>query len=125
MEAQSEGIGYEDIWAEPGMPPADVLGWFDDQLAVAPPLPIAGLDLIRVAIAHCSESAWTIAAHTGAEPALPEGAIVADWMGPRSAWPTVGRAALVAAVPTEHNGLYLVCNHVGAAVRTALSMFSR
>lgn len=120
MAAQATHDGYHDIWAEPGMPPPDILGWFDHQLAAGATAPIAALDLIRVAIAHCAEAVWTTAATSGTEPALASGAMMVDWMGPRTAWPTVGRPALAAVIPADHDGLYLVYNNGGAAVRAAL-----
>ena len=97
-------------WVDADTPHADILAWFDRQLAVAPLRPQLNLIdqqgvflLDAPAFDHQERSAsFSFAAD--------DAPVLAMWQGSQGQWIRNGRDAIRAAIPIHHLGLALVVN---------------
>ncbi|HEY1012486.1 MAG TPA: hypothetical protein VGE07_07240 [Herpetosiphonaceae bacterium] len=117
VQAQADGVGQVEVWAEPTTPAAELLAWCDDQLAQAPR--VVGYDRFRLVLAACPSEDWEAAGE------LPDTALLIEWEGTRASWWSEGRDRVAAAITPPHSGLYVAINHLGAAFLAATAPASR
>ena len=118
IAAQEANSGLHDAWAEPTTPPADILAWFEAQVASVPS-PIASMDLIRIGLVRCTLEEWE-QGDTG-KIVLTGERILVEWEGHRSVWERDARPQLIAAITPDHDGLYCLINGLGDVVQAALN----
>jgi hypothetical protein len=119
LAAQADGVGISQAWAEPGTLTDEIMQWCDAEIRAAPGSGAASADLVRIMVAHCTIEEWQ-AAEAGLSVQLPSERHVISWSGLRTQWWQDGRAAIAAAVPDDHDGLFVAVNTVGAAFQAAL-----
>jgi hypothetical protein len=117
VQAQADGVGQIEVWAEPATPAAELLAWCDDQLAQAPR--VVGYDRFRLVLAACPPDLWE------AEGELPERALLIEWEGTRATWWSEGRDRVAAAISPTHPGLYVAVGHLGTAFLAATAPVPR
>ena len=117
IAAQEANVGLHEVWAEPTTPPADILAWFDAQIASVP-APLVSMDLIRVGLVRCTLEEWEQGEATG-EIALTGERILVEWQGHRTTWERDARPQLVSAIAPDHDGLYCLINGFGDLVQAA------
>ena len=119
--AQANGIGIVHTWAAPGTPVADILDWFDDQLATVPRVVLhdCALNRFRFFIVRCTPAEWQ-AVQAGRRLSVPREQLLLTWEGQRADWWRAGHDAVAAVCADDHPGLYLVANRLGESFYAAL-----
>jgi|GEM_PF-3924020 len=116
VAAQENNVGIVEAWAAPSTSTDEILRWYDEQIASVPreiprDLPF---NLFKMMVVACSEQEWEAAEAAASDVLLPEDRLIAIWQGNRTAWWAEGRAYLATAIPSDHSGLAVTCNRLGA-----------
>jgi len=106
QDLQQSGVGVEEIWAEPGTPATEILNWYAEMFSQAPRIGLTTLDRVKVVIKYCSQQQKE-AIESGEQSDLGDAEEVIVWEGSRRDWWWEGHETVAAALPAEHNGLYL------------------
>lgn len=119
MAAQASGQATTQVWAPPGTVAADLLGWFDEQLAAhtPPAMPVLfPVNQFKFFVVRCTAEEWDTAQRADQPVALPADRLVVLWQGHRQDWWTEGRDTIGAQLPADHAGLCLVATGLAPSI---------
>lgn len=119
LAAQADGIEVAEAWADAATPAAAILHWYTDHIAGTEQPVAPSSDQVRLVLAYCTASTWH--SETAHNQSIAADAVIVRWEGVRSAWWWQGYDAVSAALPADHQGLYLAINAVSVAITAALT----
>ena len=110
VATRSQNPSLVQHWVDADTPHAEILSWFDRQLAVAPLRPhlyVLNEQRVFLVDAPAAEHHNRLA---GFSFAADDASVVATWQGKQTEWYSSGRDTIRAAIPVHHLGLALVVN---------------